>query len=156
MKCHVCGSRMSDTVDSVRAGWGEYTVVIEGVKMRRCNECGETLIGTREAKMIEAISRGFSERAGERPDVLNVEEVAAYLRVTPQTVYNMIRKGDLPAAKVGREWRFRRADIEGILTDFSVAARSSGYARPSDNEQTIMERHLWEMRERKNRSADNE
>lgn len=42
----------------------------------------------------------------------SLEDVAGYLGVTNQTVYNMIRDGRIKAYKVGREWRFRPADVE--------------------------------------------
>jgi excisionase family DNA binding protein len=45
------------------------------------------------------------ERARSR-DVWTVEEVAAYLRLHPGTVYRLIGRGQLPAFKVGNDWRF--------------------------------------------------
>lgn len=42
----------------------------------------------------------------------DLEEVAKYLGVTNQTVYNMIRDNRIKAHKIGREWRFYPADIE--------------------------------------------
>ncbi len=50
---------------------------------------------------------------------MNVEEVADLLRVSNQTVYNLARSGKLPAAKVGREWRFRRDEILAVLSNGS-------------------------------------
>lgn len=47
------------------------------------------------------------------PDkLMNVEEVAEYLRVKPSTVYEWAKQGNIPTAKVGRLWRFERDDIE--------------------------------------------
>lgn len=46
------------------------------------------------------------------PPVMNVEEVAAYLRVATATVYRLAQRGQLPAAKVGRVWRFQRDVID--------------------------------------------
>ncbi len=48
--------------------------------------------------------------------LLTVEEAAAYLRVTPPTVYRLLRAGKLPGVKVGRQWRVRLADLEALLT----------------------------------------
>lgn len=47
---------------------------------------------------------------------LTTEEVLGCLKVTPRTVYRLIRAGELPAVRVGRQWRFRRADLENWLT----------------------------------------
>lgn len=43
---------------------------------------------------------------------LTTGDVLAYLRVTPRTIYRLIRSGELPAVRVGRQWRFRRSDID--------------------------------------------
>lgn len=39
-------------------------------------------------------------------------EVANYLRLDVQTVSRMAAKGELPAIKVGREWRFKKEYID--------------------------------------------
>ena len=44
--------------------------------------------------------------------LMTVEEVAEYLRVKSSTVYEWAKKGKIPAAKVGRLWRFDREEIE--------------------------------------------
>jgi excisionase family DNA binding protein len=43
---------------------------------------------------------------------LTTEEVLAYLNTTPRTIYRLIRSGELPAVRIGRQWRFRRADLD--------------------------------------------
>jgi excisionase family DNA binding protein len=45
-------------------------------------------------------------------DLLTVEEVSAYLRKSPSTVYRLTRQGRLPGRKVGGTWRFSRKGIE--------------------------------------------
>lgn len=45
-------------------------------------------------------------------DILTIEEVANYLRVSERTVYDWANKGDLPCGKIGTTWRFKRVDIE--------------------------------------------
>ena len=49
------------------------------------------------------------------PPVMTVDQVAAYLQVSKRTVYNMAAAGDLPAAKVGDQWRFYRPEIDRWL-----------------------------------------
>jgi excisionase family DNA binding protein len=46
---------------------------------------------------------------------LTTEEVLAYLQVNLRTVYRLIDAGKLPAVRVGRQWRFRRKDIDAWL-----------------------------------------
>lgn len=38
--------------------------------------------------------------------VLTVQEVSNYLRVHPSTIYRMLKKNQLPAFRVGSDWRF--------------------------------------------------
>ena len=42
---------------------------------------------------------------------MTVDEVAAYLRVNPMTVYRLVNRGELPGVKVGDLWRFEERDI---------------------------------------------
>jgi nitrogen PTS system EIIA component len=46
------------------------------------------------------------------PEILTLEEVARYLRVSDRTVYEWAQKGEIPAGKLGSSWRFKRADIQ--------------------------------------------
>ncbi len=46
---------------------------------------------------------------------LTTEEVLEYLQVNLRTVYRLIQAGKLPAVRVGRQWRFRKTDIDSWL-----------------------------------------
>jgi excisionase family DNA binding protein len=48
-------------------------------------------------------------------EILTLPEVAQLLKVAEKTVYTMAQKGDLPAFKVGGQWRFRRADLDAWI-----------------------------------------
>lgn len=54
-------------------------------------------------------------------EMLTVNEVAEYLRVNPQTVYRKAKAGELPAVRIGRVIRFRKAELEAWL-DQEVSA----------------------------------
>ena len=43
---------------------------------------------------------------------MTLEEVAAYLRLKPQTIYTWAQEKRIPAAKLGKEWRFKRSIID--------------------------------------------
>jgi excisionase family DNA binding protein len=43
--------------------------------------------------------------------------VAEYLRVKPQTIYTWAQENKIPAAKIGREWRFRKTVIDKWFND---------------------------------------
>jgi excisionase family DNA binding protein len=53
--------------------------------------------------------------------VMSVEEVAEYLSLHPLTVRRLARDGEIPAFKVGRQWRVKRA-----LLDAWIEQRSMG------------------------------
>lgn len=44
-------------------------------------------------------------------EIINLEELAALLRITETTAYQLVRSGEIPGRKVGREWRFLREQV---------------------------------------------
>jgi len=58
-------------------------------------------------------------------ELMTVEELAAYLRVTKKTIYRLLRQGKIPATKVGRQWRFEKARIDEWLSHNSVGTRAT-------------------------------
>ena len=45
-------------------------------------------------------------------DIMTLEEVAKYLRLKPQTIYTWAQARKIPAAKLGKEWRFKKSIID--------------------------------------------
>lgn len=43
---------------------------------------------------------------------MTLEEVAAYLKLKPQTIYTWAQEKKIPAAKIGKEWRFKKSIID--------------------------------------------
>src|SRR5215510_6226841 len=60
---------------------------------------------------------------------LTTEEVLEYLQVNLRTVYRLIKAGKIPAVRVGRQWRFRKRDIDAWLDSQRLRGGGSG-ARP--------------------------
>jgi excisionase family DNA binding protein len=60
--------------------------------------------------------------------VLTVQEVSAYLRVHPSTIYRMVKKNQLPAFRVGSDWRFTVEAIDKWRADVET-----GNQRPADD-----------------------
>ncbi len=58
-------------------------------------------------------------------ELMTVQEVADYLRVTKKTIYRLLRQGKIPATKVGQQWRFNAASIDKWLQQNSIGAKSS-------------------------------
>jgi PTS system nitrogen regulatory IIA component len=61
-------------------------------------------------------------------EIMTIDEVAEYLRVSERTVYDWAQKGELPGGKLGTTWRFKRNDIERWVNDRLSA--STGKSAP--------------------------
>lgn len=44
--------------------------------------------------------------------LMTLVEVAAYLRLSKDTVYRLANAAKIPASKVGNQWRFRKEDVD--------------------------------------------
>ena len=69
-------------------------------------------------------------------DILTIEEVAKYLRVSDRTVYDWAQKGEIPAGKIGTVWRFKKTEVENWVN----ARLSSDSTKQS--EQAIQVRNI--------------
>lgn len=49
------------------------------------------------------------------PDLLTTKQVQTLLRVDRTTIYRMVESGQLPAIRVGKQWRFAAGEVEGWL-----------------------------------------
>lgn len=50
-------------------------------------------------------------------DILTIPEVAELLRIAEKTVYTLAQRGEIPAFKVGGQWRFSRGAIQAWIED---------------------------------------
>jgi len=50
-------------------------------------------------------------------DILTIDELAQYLKVSKSTLYKLAQDGRVPGQKVGRHWRFRKATIDRWLEE---------------------------------------
>ena len=44
--------------------------------------------------------------------VMTVREVAEHFRIHPSTIYRLLWEGNLPAFKIGSDWRFNRSQVD--------------------------------------------
>jgi excisionase family DNA binding protein/YgiT-type zinc finger domain-containing protein len=116
MKCINGKGDMQEITTTFNSRWGDYTVTIQGVKAHKCDQCDELVFSTEEARMIQNITAGFADSQDkEKPDLLNLQETAEMLRVSNQTVYNMLKDGRLSARKIGKEWRFTKDEVYEVM-----------------------------------------
>ena len=68
-------------------------------------------------------------------EIMTLEEVAGYLRLKPQTIYTWAQEKRIPAAKLGKEWRFKKSIIDAWFEDhidekFSAAVNKAKEKKP--------------------------
>ena len=59
-------------------------------------------------------------------DWLSVADICEYMEVSTFVVTRVLRSGELPAVKMGREWRVSKADFEDWLNAQRLASRLAG------------------------------
>ena len=59
--------------------------------------------------------------------LVTIEQVAAFLQVSKDTVYRLAKTGSLPGAKIGQQWRFLKSEVDAWL---------EGRKNVSESEQT--------------------
>ena len=73
-------------------------------------------------------------------DILTLEEVAKYLRVSERTIYDCAQKGEIPAGKIRTAWRFKKAEIDKWVNDRLTSTKLSPQFNPI-NAQSILSVH---------------
>lgn len=48
-------------------------------------------------------------------EVLTTKEASKYLKIAPRTLYRHIREHNIPAFKLGRDWRFIKSELDRWL-----------------------------------------
>lgn len=51
-------------------------------------------------------------------DILTPEEAAAFLRLSVNRIIGLARRGQIPAKKIGKEWRFKASEIVKWFADW--------------------------------------
>jgi len=60
-----------------------------------------------------------------KSELMTVSETCRYLKITTRTLYRYIQKRQIPAFKLGKEWRFVRSDLEQWIRDRTRTALPS-------------------------------
>lgn len=51
------------------------------------------------------------------PEVLSLDEACHFLKLSKQSLYAYVRKGEVPAYKLGRCWKFHKESLDQWLKD---------------------------------------
>lgn len=57
---------------------------------------------------------------------LTMEELAAYLKMSRTKLYAMTQNGEIPASKIGNQWRFDRDKIDEWMNEHSISSENTG------------------------------
>jgi diguanylate cyclase (GGDEF)-like protein/excisionase family DNA binding protein len=68
----------------------------------------------------------WSASGGGHDDWIGIEDAATYLAIPVRTLYRLAQRGQVPASKVGRTWRFKRSILDEHLA--AATSRASGAA----------------------------
>ncbi|HKD69541.1 MAG TPA: helix-turn-helix domain-containing protein [Candidatus Binataceae bacterium] len=60
------------------------------------------------------------QRAPVANEIWTVSMLARYLRCHPSTVYRLLKRGQIPAFKIGSDWRFQKSVIDGWLKKATI------------------------------------
>ena len=55
--------------------------------------------------------------------LLNIREAASYLGISHHTLYKLLERREVPAAKIGGSWRFSRTALDEFVTSQSLVPR---------------------------------
>lgn len=124
--CPKCLHELEVKSTSIQSGFGNLKLNIEGITVYVCPYCGDTTMESTDALVLQKLSETLRNPEykksspslvikEEEREILTLSEVASLLRVSHQTIYNMIKDGRLKGHKVGREWRFIKKDIDAYV-----------------------------------------
>ncbi len=84
----------------------------------------------REPDQLSLLQPSREERiAGMDEEVLDVGGAARVLGVSTKTIYKLARTGEIPAMRIGREWRFARKNLIEWVTNASKADQLTAVLR---------------------------
>lgn len=143
--CFECGTKMKEEIRELEIIRDGYTLKLNGVKAYVCPKCCQIIYNSNDLKVMEKLCVSMSQTGNQENEMnLNVSELAETLRVSNQTIYNMIRDGRLKPIKIGKEWRFMKKDIQSILGEESELMAARGFNNSNNEDEEAMNKFFEE------------
>lgn len=143
--CFECNSKMKEEYRELEISRNGYVLKLTGIKAYICPNCGQITYNSKDVKMMERLCLAMSESQINESEInLNVSELAGALRVSNQTIYNMIKDGRLKPIKIGKEWRFMKKDIQSLLGEENELLAARGLKSISNSDEDIMNKYFEE------------
>lgn len=82
--------------------------------------------------------------AARYPEVMTIDQVADYLHLHKQVVYRHVKRGNIPASRIGATIRFKKSVIDAWLEESArrslrAGARGAAAAKPGPREKFVWE-----------------
>lgn len=68
----------------------------------------------------------------QNPNIMTIKQVAAYLKISPRTVYKLVKERAIPSFKIMNMWRFEQAKIDQWIQEMSVLNNLNGNGGKDD------------------------
>jgi len=141
--CFECNSKMKEEIRELEISRNGYTLKLNGIKAYACPNCGQIVYNSNDIKLMEKLCLAMSETKTNESEInLNVSELAEALRVSNQTIYNMIKDGRLKPIKIGKEWRFMKKDIQSLLGEENELLAARGLKNTNNSDEDIMNKYF--------------
>ena len=77
-------------------------------------------------------------------EMMNIEEVANYLKMSERAIYEWVKNNKIPAFKLGNTWRFKKNEIDGWMESNRTGPSPSTFpnANPTPLTNNIMDEKL--------------
>ncbi len=62
----------------------------------------------------------------QQDDVMTIDELAAYLKLSKSSLYHFARAGKVPGVKIGQQWRFQKSAIDEWMRSGALSAQAHG------------------------------
>jgi len=77
-------------------------------------------------------------------EVMTIEQVAEYLHLHKQVIYRHVKKGNIPASRIGATIRFKKSVIDAWLEDSALRSLHRAEERKPEAPHAEKEKFVWE------------
>lgn len=131
--CHLCGEELTESEVLGVGVWGDYVLTVEGVNGYYCTECNEVVRQYNEARLLQELTRAFSEIAN-RPNLIDITESRGILLENIDNLYEAITGGHLKPVRLQGKGRILCKDALSALAtgDDNSLVAARGELKPRD------------------------
>ncbi|TVM00676.1 MAG: transcriptional regulator [Candidatus Brocadia sp. WS118] len=62
----------------------------------------------------------------QNPNIMTIKQVAEYLKVSPRTIYKLVKTGGIPTFRIMNMWRFEQSKIDQWIQEKSETNNFNG------------------------------